>query len=77
VSAVRFLLVVATLLAAVLCVPASLVPVLNTADLIVGAAPIVIILIVATGRSPKTPAGGDAPNVADPHADAPPAGPRI
>jgi hypothetical protein len=73
VSARRFIAAATVVIVAVLCAPAAFVPVLNTADFVVGLAPLVLVLVVGAHRRPKTPAGGQVPSQRTPSA-APPAG---
>jgi hypothetical protein len=58
VSAVRFLLVATVVIVAAFCTPAAIAPGLNSADAIVFAAPLALVVIVARPRRLKTPAGG-------------------
>lgn len=65
----------AVVLLAVLVGPAAAAPGLNGADLVVMAAPIVL-LRVCVPRSPQIPAGGATAPIDVPRVPEPPAGPR-
>lgn len=62
-SALRALAAALVVAFAVLCTPAALVPVLNSADLIVATAPVAVVALLWR-RTPKTPVEAPAPRAA-------------
>lgn len=73
---IRVMVAVCIVVVAVLCTPAALVPVFNSADLVIAAAPIALVSVLWP-RRPKPPVGdaGSPPRDA-PHVNASPTGPR-
>ncbi|MBN9210527.1 MAG: hypothetical protein BGO45_04710 [Microbacterium sp. 71-36] len=74
-SVCRFLAAATVVIVAVLLVPAALVPGVNSADLMVIAAPLVLVWICAPHARYEPPAGGPTAPTDVPHVAEPPAGP--
>lgn len=71
---IRAMVATCIVVVAVLCTPAALVPVVNSADFIVAAAPIALVATLWPRRT-KTPVGdAPAPGSDAPHVDASPTG---
>lgn len=71
----RFLAAVTVVIVAVLLVPAALVPGVNSADLLVFAAPLVLVWICVPRARPEPPAAGSTAPADVPHVTDPAAGP--